>query len=365
MAIAKNEALIAPVSMITGQLSLLLILGAGGLRVSTGSMSIASLITFMLFLVMMMSPLGSIFTAFSSVNRSLGAITRMREIELLPIEEDGDAHPSMSVSTAAETSDLLSTHGLSVEFEGVTFRYAPGLAGEEAIQARSESSATVQGITFNVAAGTRTAIVGRSGAGKSTLFALLERFYDLDSGTIRIAGHDITDLTRTQVRGLIGYVEQRAPILVGTVRENLLLGAPAATDEECLAALQEVNLGALTGDGGLDIEVGEGGNMLSGGEGQRLAIARVLLAGHPILLLDESTSNLDAENEAMLTAALERVTENRTVLVIAHRLSTVFDADQIVVLDQGEVVGIGDHTTLLETTPLYASLAARQLVKTA
>jgi ATP-binding cassette subfamily B protein len=222
----------------------------------------------------------------------------------------------------------------------------------------------LRGVSFEAERGKRTALVGPSGAGKSTILALIERFYDPNAGVVRLGGIDIRGLDRRDLRSQIGYVEQDAPVLAGTIRQNLLLAAPEATDEECIEVLKAVNLTEVLerNELGLDAAVGEDGVMLSGGERQRLAIARTLLAAPPILLLDESTSSLDGLNEQMLREAIDAVAENRTLIVIAHRLSTVVDSDQIVVLDHGRVVGVGTHSELVKSTPLYKELAKHQLL---
>jgi ATP-binding cassette subfamily B protein len=222
----------------------------------------------------------------------------------------------------------------------------------------------LRGVSFSVPRGSRTALVGPSGAGKSTILALIERFYDPTAGVVRFDGVDIRALDRTELRGQIGYVEQDAPVLAGTLRANLTLAAPDATEEQCIEVLRAVNLGAVLdrNELGLDAPVGEDGVMLSGGERQRLAIARTLLAAPPILLLDESTSSLDGLNEQLLREAIDAVAENRTLIVIAHRLSTVVDSDQIVVLERGRVVGVGTHSELVSSTPLYRDLAKHQLL---
>ncbi len=222
----------------------------------------------------------------------------------------------------------------------------------------------LHGVSFAAGRGKRTAIVGPSGAGKSTILALIERFYDPTSGAVRFGGVDVRQLDRVELRSQIGYVEQDAPVLAGSIRQNLLLGSPDATDAECVEVLHAVNLGEVLerSPEGLDAAVGEDGVMLSGGERQRLAIARALLAAPPVLLLDESTSSLDGLNEQMLREAIDAVAENRSLIVIAHRLSTVVDSDQIVVVDHGRVVGVGTHSELVASTPLYRDLAKHQLL---
>jgi len=212
--------------------------------------------------------------------------------------------------------------------------------------------------------GARVALVGPSGAGKSTILALIERFYDPSDGVVRVDGVDVRALPRKELRARIGYVEQDAPVLAGSIRDNLTLGTPDATDAQCVEVLRAVNLGEVLDrdPAGLDAAVGEEGVMLSGGERQRLAIARALLAAPPILLLDEATASLDGVNEQLLRSAIDAVAADRTLLVIAHRLSTVVDSDLIVVLDHGRVVGIGTHSELVASTPLYRDLAKHQLL---
>jgi ATP-binding cassette subfamily B protein len=206
--------------------------------------------------------------------------------------------------------------------------------------------------------------VGPSGAGKSTTLSLIERFYDPTAGAILIDGIDARALDRLSLRARLGYVEQDAPTLAGTIADNLRLASPEASDADCERVLEAVNLTEVLERSPLRLQapVGEAGVMLSGGERQRLAIARALLAAPPILLLDESTSSLDGLNEQRMRDAIDAVAAGRTLVVIAHRLSTVVDSDLIVVLDHGRVVGQGTHEELVRDVPLYRDLAARQLL---
>jgi ABC-type multidrug transport system fused ATPase/permease subunit len=196
------------------------------------------------------------------------------------------------------------------------------------------------------------------------LLSLIERFYEPDAGTIRVGGVDVSTMTRTQTRAAIGYVEQDSPVLAGTIRENLLLGAPAADDAACEAVLASVNLTPILrrDPAGLDAQVGEDGILLSGGERQRLAIARALLSAPQLLLLDEPTASLDGRNEQALREAIDAVAQDRTLIVVAHRLATVVDADHILVLEHGQVQAVGTHQELVESSPLYRELAAHQLL---
>lgn len=378
--VAKISALVVPISGIALQVALLVVLGVGGYRVASEAITVASLVSFILFLFMMIMPLGQAFGAINSVNQALGALGRIQEIVNLPSETDGDAEivPADAIETDA-----------AITFENVEFRYPEGtvleqvehevaelvegehLGGKLATGSISvagpvgETDRTVlRGVSFSAERGKRTALVGPSGAGKSTILALIERFYDPTGGVVRLGGLDIRALDRTDLRSQIGYVEQDAPVLAGTIRENLRLATPDATDEQCVDVLRAVNLTEVLerNELGLDAPVGEDGVMLSGGERQRLAIARTLLAAPPILLLDESTSSLDGLNEQMLREAIDAVAQNRTLIVIAHRLSTVVDSDQIVVLDHGRVVGVGTHSELVKSTPLYKDLAKHQLL---
>jgi ATP-binding cassette subfamily B protein len=331
-------------------------------------------VAFILFLFMMIMPLGQAFGAISSVNQALGALGRIQEIISLPSESDDDV-----ASTDVAAVDNL---GVAVEFVGVSFDYPEAAHKTEAEKLVAEtlgeeSLATAEiaivsrhqgpvldAVSFAVPVGSKTAIVGPSGAGKSSLLSLMERFYDPTSGVIKVFGHESPSLPRETLRGYFGYVEQDAPVLAGTIRDNLLIGSPEASDDQLTAVLDEVNLrDILSRDPqGLDAQVGEGGVLLSGGERQRMAIARALLQAPAILLLDESTSSLDGPNELLMKHAIDKVSQERTVIVIAHRLATVVDSDQIIVLSEGTIDAIGTHEELLTSSSLYKNLAEHQLL---
>ncbi|MCW4458549.1 ABC transporter ATP-binding protein [Microbacterium sp. MPKO10] len=377
--VAKISALVVPVAGVAMQASFLVVLGVGGFRVASGAITIANLVAFILFLFMMIMPLGQAFGAISATNQALGALGRIHEIVSLESETDRDAAIAASITAPGARS----TTAPAIAFENVTFSYPDAVArahrdgdGSAYDSAPADAAAddsapdvptdgvVLREVSFAVERGRRTALVGPSGAGKSTILGLIERFYDATGGSIRLDGVDIRTLSRDDLRSRIGYVEQDAPVLAGSIRDNLLLASPDATDEQCIDVLHAVNLGDVLGRNplGLDAPVGEDGIMLSGGERQRLAIARSILSAPPILLLDESTSSLDGVNEQKMRAAIDAVAEDRTLIVIAHRLSTVVDSDRIIVLDSGRVIGAGTHSELVQEVPLYRDLAKHQLL---
>ena len=361
--VAKISALIVPVAGIAMQVSFLVVIGLGGFRVATGAITIAQLVSFIIFLFMMVMPLGQAFGAVSAVNQALGALGRIQEVLDLPTESEFDEHRAGDPSDARVTlATAAKADAPAVAFRDVRFTYRSIPAEHE--QGDVTETHVLHGVNFTVERGSRTALVGPSGAGKSTILGLIERFYDPDSGLVELDGVDLRALSRDELRAQLGYVEQDAAVLAGTLRENLLLAAPDADDAACDRVLRSVNLGALIDrhPEGLGAQVGEDGIMLSGGEKQRLAIARALLAAPPILLLDESTASLDGVNERLMREALDSVATGRTLIVIAHRLSTVVDSDKIIVLDRGTVIGEGTHAELVETTPLYRELAQHQLL---
>ncbi|HET7725576.1 MAG TPA: ABC transporter ATP-binding protein [Propionibacteriaceae bacterium] len=347
--VARASAPVVPTATMAMNLAFLMVVGVGGYRVAAGALTIGGLTAFLLFLFLMVLPIGNAFGAVTSVSSALGALGRIKEVLDLPLETVADVADAELVGPLNGTA---APEAPAIELEHVTFAYESG------------SEPVLSDVSFVVPRGSRTALVGPSGAGKSTVLGLLERFYEVGSGAVRLGGVDIRRLPREVLRAQYGYVEQDAPALAGSIRDNLVLASPVSTDEDCWRVLEAVNLADLVRrtSHGLDAPVGESGVLLSGGERQRLAIARALLTDAPVLLLDESTSNLDGRNEQLLRDALAAASHGRTTLVIAHRLATVADADEIVVLEEGRVVARGNHSDLLDSSPLYRELAATQLL---
>ena len=341
--VARLEAMVSPIGSIAVQGAFLAVLGVGGYRVASGSITVAALVAFILYLFLLVMPLGRMIGAWTQLQTGLGALARIQEILALDPEDDERPERAGGVPAAVGAPML--------ELEDVSFAYADGRP-------------VLDRVSLRVPAGSRVALVGPSGAGKSTLLALVEGFYPLDGGVVRWAGTDVREIPRAALRARLGYVEQEAPVLAGTVRDNLLLTRPEASDPELWAVLADVGLTDVVrrSPRGLDVLVGDEGVLLSGGERQRLAIARSLLARPDLLLLDEPTASLDARNEGLLRDTLAAASAHRALLVVAHRLSTVLDSDQIVVLDAGRVVASGTHAELLDSSPLYRELATAQLL---
>ncbi len=339
---AKWSALAGNMAGVAAQIAFLAVLSVGGVRVASGAIDVATLVAFLLYVFYLMAPVGQLVRAVTQYPVGAAAVARIQEAERLPVEIAGQpARPAGMNAIPA-----------SVAFDEVRFRY------------RTELPEVHRGISFAVPAGGMTAFVGPSGAGKTTVFSLIERFYDADAGRILVDGREVRDWPITQLRAAIGYVEQDAPVLSGSLRENLLYGAPSAGEDELERVLRTARLDGLVASlpEGLETQVGHRGTKLSGGERQRVAIARALLRRPRLLLLDEATSQLDAVNEAALRATIADVAAETTVLVIAHRLSTVTMADRIVVMDAGMIRAVGTHAELVTDDDLYAELAATQFL---
>ncbi|MEV5107772.1 ABC transporter ATP-binding protein [Streptomyces massasporeus] len=327
------------------QIAFITVLAVGGARVATGAVDVGTLVAFLLYVFYLMSPIQQVVGAITQYQTGAAALTRIEEALRLPAEPAAEAAPLPS--PGAEPAALA--------FDDVRFRYADDLPHVH------------HGVTFTVPAQGMTAFVGPSGAGKTTVFSLIERFYDPESGVITLDGRSLDDWELPRLRAAIGYVEQDAPVLSGSLRDNLLLGNPEADEDALTRVLKTTRLDGLVSrlPGGLDTLVGHRGTKLSGGERQRVAIARALLRRPRLLLLDEATSQLDAVNEAALRDTVADVARTTTVLVVAHRLSTVTMADRIVVMDAGRVRAVGTHRELVTADPLYAELAATQFLATA
>ena len=361
--VAKAESVVAPIANVGLQFSAIIVILAGAHRVTTGALSMAGLVQFGSLLFILLSPLGQMMAAVSELRASLASLERVNEIFDLPQEDEVDVVnllPQATLNLSAPALRRRRSRAPAIEFEDVYFTYGAREFGTGLED--DPDSLVLHGLNLTVPEGRRVAIVGPSGAGKSTVLQLVERFYDVDGGAVRVFGKDIRDYSREDLRRHLGYVEQDSPVLSGTLRQNLTLGTPDADDSSCLQALAMVKLDYLASRSpkGLDAVVGESGAGLSGGERQRLAIARSLLSGRKILLFDEATANLDSHNERQIGDVLTNLRGNHTVLVVAHRLSTIMDADLIHVLEHGRLVASGQHHQLVEEVPLYRDLAKEQ-----
>ena len=303
-------------------------------RVAAGSMTIGDFVLINAFMIQLFLPLNFLGFVYREIKGSMANIEKM--LQLLDVQP--------SVNDKAQASELQAVTA-TIEFRDVSFSYRP-------------DREILRGVSFTIASGEKVAVVGASGAGKSTLVKLLFRFYDLDGGSIRIDGVDISDVSKRSLRRAIGIVPQDTVLFNDTVFENVRYGNPEASDAEVIEAIRLAHLDEFISrlPDGHATRVGERGLKLSGGEKQRVAIARTILKRSPILVFDEATSSLDSKSEQAILKALREVAKGHTSLVIAHRLSTIIDADRIVVLDQGRVVEQGTHDQLLEQRGHYAEL---------
>ncbi len=334
---AKVIAILQPLMSLVMMFVLVVIIGYGGMRVATGALTAGELVAFILYLFQIITPMVMMARFFTSLQKAMGATERL--VQILEVEEEEDREESKPIEP-----------NQPIVIDRLSFAY-------------STSEEILKDVSFVIPAGKVTAIVGPSGSGKSTLFALIERFYSPSRGEIRLGETPIDQFRLRDWRGMIGYVLQDSPLLAGTVRDNICYGmGREVTDEELMEAAKLAHADGFIKElpEGYNTEVGERGVKLSGGQRQRIAIARAILHNPQILMLDEATSNLDSTSEQVVQEALHNLMKGRTTLVIAHRLATVVDADQIIVLEQGRVTGQGTHEELLQTHPLYQQLVHHQ-----
>lgn len=339
------NALLSPTMNVGLQVSLAAVVGAGMARVATGSISLADLTTFVMYLFYLVSPLVMFFLSIGQFQQGRAAIQRVDELANLEQEEPPGAGPTAPAATARRPE----SDPPAVEFRSVRFGY-----GERT---------DLQDVSFTVPARGLTAVVGPSGAGKTTLFQLIERFYRPEHGSVLLGGQDIAGLPLEAVRGRVGYVQQDTTAMRGTVRENLVYANPQATEAELAEAVEQAGLTEVIArlPEGIDTELGDQGSGLSGGQRQRLCIARALLQKPAVMLFDEATSNLDSDSEAVFRRTLQNVSRHCAVIAIAHRISSVLDADRILVLEGGRVRATGRHHELMAEDELYRRLAGAQL----
>lgn len=343
----RTRAASSPIMETLGGIAVAVIIFYGGAQVLEGETTPGAFFSFVTAMLMAYKPVKTLANLNTNLQEGLAAAARV--FTLLDIEPDirdrPDARP-LAVKRGA------------IRFDDVRFRYG----GED-----GDQRPALDGLTLDVPAGKTVALVGPSGAGKSTVINLIPRFYDITGGALTIDGQDVRDVTMTSLRGAVALVSQEVTLFNDTVRANIAYGRADAGDDDIAAAAK----GAAAHEfitalpDGYDTIVGEHGMMLSGGQRQRISIARAMLKDAPILLLDEATSALDTESERHVQDALKRLMEGRTTLVIAHRLSTVADADIIYVMDGGRVIESGDHKTLLDRGGAYARLHALQFSATA
>ncbi len=337
---AVARALLTGVVTFTAFGAIVLVLWEGGRLVLDGTLTPGTLVAFLLYAVTIAAAVTSLAGFWGNLQEASGAARRIFELLDHPVELEGPERPVHLPRPVRGR----------VTYSQVRFRYGPDMPE------------VLHNVDLVLEPGESVALVGSSGAGKSTLASLLPRFYDVEAGSVQVDGVDVRTVALEELRSVIGLVPQEPLLFAGSIRENLRYGNPDATDDAIVTAAREAHAHEFVSvlPGGYGALVGERGVTLSAGQRQRIAIARVLLKAPSILILDEASSALDAESEALVQDALERLMEGRTTLVIAHRLSTILRADRIVVLDQGEIAARGTHAELIGTSDLYARLYRRQ-----
>ncbi|MBN8193469.1 ABC transporter ATP-binding protein [Bacillus sp. NTK074B] len=335
----KIMAFMMPVMMLVMNMTVVAVIWFGGIRIDNGGMQIGDLMAFIQYVMQIMFALVMASMMFVMVPRADVSAKRINKVlEMKPSFEDNG-------------TDRADVHEGTLEFDSVSFHY-PG-AEEPALS----------DISFTANPGETTAIIGGTGSGKTTLINLIPRFYEVASGTIRVNGVDIREASQEEIRSKLGLVPQKATLFTGTIAENIRFGKEDATDEEVAEAARIAQAEDFVSrmEGGFEAEVEQGGSNLSGGQKQRLSIARALVRKPDIYLFDDSFSALDYKTDAVLRATLKKETGDATVLIVAQRVSTVVDADRIIVLEKGRVAGIGTHQELLATNEVYQEIVASQL----
>ncbi|MFD0679392.1 MULTISPECIES: ABC transporter ATP-binding protein [unclassified Paenibacillus] len=338
----KIMAAMMPMMMLIMNFTSIAIIWFGGGRISTGHMQVGDLMAFLQYAMQIMFSLIMVSMMFVMVPRASASAVRINQVL--------DTVPEILDRPAAKVAAKRGGH---VVFENVTFSY-PG----------AEKPA-VSNISFEVKPGEITAIIGGTGSGKSTLLSLIARFYDIDSGSLMVDGIDVRDMTQESLRSKIGFVPQKAVLFTGTVRDNIGYGKEGVSDEEIRHAAEIAQAASFIAEKqeGYEAVISQGGANLSGGQRQRLSIARALVRRPEIYVFDDSFSALDYKTDANLRAALKQETADSSVIIVAQRVSTIMDADRIIVLDEGEVAGIGTHRELMETSNVYREIVSSQLAE--
>ncbi|WP_410512704.1 ABC transporter ATP-binding protein [Paenibacillus sp. BR2-3] len=347
----KIMAGLMPLMMIVMNFSMIGILYFGGIRIDNGNLQVGSLMAFIQYAMQIMFSLIMVSMMFVLIPRASASALRINEVLDMQPEIIDPTQTELQTTAAATRKDGRDhLHGY-VEFENVSFSY-PG----------AEQPA-ISGISFSARPGEVTAIIGGTGSGKSTLLSLIPRFYDVDQGSVRVDGVDVRDMTQEELRSKIGYIPQKAVLFTGTINENIRYGKEDATDEEIIHAAKVAQAFDFVSamKEGFNSQIAQGGNNVSGGQKQRLSIARALVRKPEVYLFDDSFSALDFKTDAKLRAALKGETTQSTVLIVAQRVSTVMDADRIIVIDDGEIAGMGNHRELLESSDVYREIVSSQL----